>query len=265
MILPTEKIKAKTSNPTRLIIYSKPKTGKTELCTHLDTIGTYAILDVEGGTKTYDSINIQTPTIALIKEACLTIVKKNKDRKEKGLPPLYEYGVIDPITKLEDLCQGFATEMYRKLPIGKNFGLKPDGTIDKKANVVTALPNGGGYLYLREAFKEVLSWVEAAFPHVIMLGHLKDISIEKNGKEVSAKELDLTGKIKSKTCIDADAIGYLYRKESGKNYISFITSDEVLCGSRSKHLANKEILISELPEKEDEPLITHWDKIYLKK
>ena len=88
--------------------------------------------------------------------------------------------------------------------------------------------------------------------------------IDKAGAEFSSLDLDLTGKISRITAANSDAIGYLHRVEGTKNYLSFMTSDEVACGSRSSHLRNKDILLSELVDggTENEKLVTYWDKIY---
>jgi hypothetical protein len=71
--------------------------------------------------------------------------------------------------------------------------------------------------------------------------------------------IDLTGKIKSLICANADAIGYMYRKEN-KTILSFKTSEEVTCGARPDHLRNQEIVITEL---EDGVLKTSWDKVFI--
>lgn len=84
--------------------------------------------------------------------------------------------------------------------------------------------------------------------------------MDKAGKEVSAMDLDLTGKIKSMMSADSDAIGMLYR-DGNKNILSFKTTDDIICGARPKHLKNKEVILSEVNEKGD--LVTYWDKIFI--
>jgi hypothetical protein len=71
--------------------------------------------------------------------------------------------------------------------------------------------------------------------------------------------IDLTGKIKSLICANADAIGYMYRKEN-KTILSFKTNEEVTCGARPEHLRNQEIVISEMIEG---TLITDWSKVFI--
>lgn len=102
--------------------------------------------------------------------------------------------------------------------------------------------------------------IEECADRVIYLGHIKTKAIEKDGKEVNAYDLDLTGKIKSMMSADVDAIGILYRKSNNQNILSFKTTDDVICGARPAHLKNQEIVLS---EEKDGELITHWDKIYI--
>jgi hypothetical protein len=52
------------------------------------------------------------------------------------------------------------------------------------------------YPWLRQAFDSVISYVKTLAPHIILVGHVKDVMLEKNGTEVSALDLDLTGKLK---------------------------------------------------------------------
>ena len=78
----------------------------------------------------------------------------------------------------------------------------------------------------------------------ILVGHVKDTVTEKDGVEVSAKELDLVGKLSKIVCGLADAVGYVYRK-GNETHISFKggTSDTIM-EARAKHMAGKDIVIA---------------------
>jgi len=236
--LPTKKVAAKSHSPRKLIIYSKPKVGKTSALAELDNA---LIIDLERGTDFLDAMKVQVSDLAELRKVGDAII-------EAGKP--YKYVVIDTVTKLEDMCLPLALTMYRKTPMGKNF----DGT-----NVLT-LPNGAGYLYLREAIDSVIKYIDTLSDRIIYLGHIKLKSIEKNGKEVTASDLDLTGKIKSMMSADVDAIGMLYR-EGNKNMLSFKTTDDVICGARPKHLKNQEVVLSELDE--NGVLKVNWNKVFI--
>lgn len=99
------------------------------------------------------------------------------------------------------------------------------------------------YYYLRISFFKILFYIQSLAEHIILVGHLKDTNIEKKGREVSAKDVGLTGKIKTMLAAKCDAIGYVYRDEDDDGnsmlMVTFESSDEVLCGARSNHLKGK--------------------------
>lgn len=252
MKLPTSKIKANTKSPKKLVIFSKPKVGKTSLLAELpDSL----IIDLENGTDYVDACAIKCTTIDEIREVC---VKIYEHKKTNNTYP-YKTLIVDTITKLEDLCVSLAEKMYSEVPMGAKWFTATDGG-KAKYKSITNLPDGAGYKWLREAFQYVINMLEQCADRIILVGHLKDKFIEKNGTEINAKELDLTGKLKSITAASADAIGLLYRSENNQNILTFMTTDEVICGARPEHLRNQEFIISEL---KDNKLITYWDKIYI--
>lgn len=236
--LPTEKVKAVTKSPRRLVIYSAPKQGKTTVAAGLDNS---LILDLEKGTDFMDAVKITVTNYQHLIDICKEIDKKGKP---------YKYLILDTATTLEDLVIPYALKLYQDTPMGKSY-----------TGNILALPNGAGYLYLRNAYMTILNRVARSCERLILLGHLKDKLIEKNGKEVSSREIDLTGKLKNIVCADADAIGLLYR-EGNKCILTFETNDEVSCGARPIHLRNKKFVISEQDPATGETK-TYWDKIYI--
>jgi hypothetical protein len=238
IVLPTTKVKAARVNPKRLVIYSKPKTGKTTAYAGLDN---NLILDLENGTEYVDSLKITINNLQDLLDA-------GKAIKEAGKP--YKYVTVDTVTALENMIMPLAVKLYRKTAVGKNY----DG------DNVASLPNGAGYLYIREAFFQVLDFIDTLAPHIILSGHIKDKQVDDKGELVMSANIDLTGKIKSLICANADAIGYMYRK-GNKTIISFKTNEEVTCGARPEHLRNEEIVVTEMNEKGE--LEFHWDKVYV--
>jgi hypothetical protein len=236
MKLPTEKVKATQEDPSTLLIYGKPKLGKSTIIANLDNC---LILDLEDGTKYIDALAIKIKNLNDLKEVAKAIA-------EAGYP--YKYLAIDTVTALEEMVVEYADSLYRNTPMGKNW---------TKSDVRT-LPNGAGYYYLRQAFFNTIKNLQKLAPHLILIGHLKDTLINKDGEETSAYEVDLTGKIKSILSAGVDAIGYIYR-EDNKNIINFNPSEKVTCGNRIKHLEGKYITIS---EKTEEGIKTNWELIY---
>ena len=215
--LPKQKVKATRKSPKNMVIYGPPKIGKTTALSQLDDC---LIIDLEDGSDMVDALKVQVNDLSELTEVGKAIMKD-------GRP--YKYIAIDTITKLEEWCEEDAKRIYMATPMGKNFEQKNPGAS------VLSLPNGAGYLYLRIAYKKWIDRLNKLADHVILIGHLKDKMLEKKGKEVAAKDLDLTGKIKSITCANADAIGYIYR-EDDETMVSFNSLDDVTAGSRCDHL-----------------------------
>ena len=246
MKLPTEIIKASTKSPQKLLLYSPPKCGKTTAVSFLENA---LLVDLERGSAFVDAMKVSISSVDEINELITEI-------KKAGKP--YKYGIIDTTTKLEEMVLPFAADLYRATPMGVYWGKNKDGSVDTKANVLT-LPNGAGYLYLREAYTKVSNALDSCFERIIYLGHLKDKMLEKAGKEVSTKDIDLTGKIRNIACAGADAIGYMYR-EDNKTIVSFKTTQDVICGARPEHLRDKEITLLEY---NNGTFTHHWDEIFI--
>ena len=248
--LPTVPIKALFKSPRKLLIYSPPKCGKTTLASMLENS---LIIDLEKGSDFLDAVKVTINSLEDIRELATKVIAAKRP---------YKYGIIDTTTKLEEMVLPLAAKLYRETPMGKNWGKYEEGPQkgqeDPNANVLT-LPNGAGYLYLREAYTKVSNTLDNCFERIIYMGHLKDKMLEKNGKEVSAKDIDLTGKIRNIACANADAIGYLYR-EGNKTILSFKTSQDVICGARPDHLRDKEIVMLEY---NDGKFTHHWEDIYI--
>ena len=220
MQLPKTKVKASRKSPKNMIIYGPPKIGKTSMLSKLDNC---LIIDLEDGSDMVDALKIKANNLDELTEIGKAIMKD-------GRP--YKYVAIDTISKLEEWCEVEAKELYMKTPMGKNFNQKYPGMS------VLSLPNGGGYLYLRIAFKKWIDKLNKLAEHVILVGHLKDKVLDKKGQEVVVKDLDLTGKLKQITCANSDAIGYISREEN-ETIISFDSLQDVTGGTRCPHLQGK--------------------------
>lgn len=248
--LPTTPTVPSSSNPRRMILFSPPKHGKTTLVAALDNC---LVIDLESGSRHVTGLKYEITSLAELQELGSEIVKAGKP---------YKYVAIDTITALEEWVEWDATEDYMNQPVGKAFNRDPKN-LDKilprtQWKSVLTLPNGAGYLWLRIAMNKWLAKIDKLADHIILIGHLKEKMIEYQGKEVSQKALDLTGKIASITCANADAIGYLYRDEDG-THLNFAANNSTLCGARPEHLRGKDIIVSEVVNGE---LVYHWDRIY---
>ena len=229
--LPTKKVSASRKSPKNFVLYGQPKIGKTTALAQLENC---LIIDLEDGTDMVDALKIKANNLKELSEIGREIIKANKP---------YKYIAVDTVTQLEVWCEQDAKKLYQNTPMGKNFDS------DNKGLSVLSLPNGAGYLYLRMAYKKWIDRLNTLADHIILVGHLKEAKIDKKGKEVAVKDLDLTGKIKNITCANADAIGYVFR-EDDNTMISFDSMGDIQAGSRCEHLKGQTF-----------PL--EWDKIFI--
>ena len=237
MILPTARIKPTTENPKFLILFGKPKSGKTTIMSMLDD---NLIIDCENGTNYVEAMAVKASSAS-------DLLKIRKMVEDGGCP--YKYITIDTATALEEMILPVAADMYRKTPMGKKF----DG------DDVRALPNGAGYLYIRQAFKKVITAYKGITEHLILIGHTKDRTINRDGKELSENLLDLSGKLERIISADADALGYVYRTKN-QTKINFNGGDDLVVEARPKHLRGKDIVIAESDE--DGNMTSYWDRVF---
>lgn len=118
--------------------------------------------------------------------------------------------------------------------------------IDPKADV-RMLANGAGWLYMRKAIRQLVDMFKPLCESLILVCHVKDKQIKKNGEEMVEMAVDLAGKSADIICGEADAVGYLYR-ERNKTYISFEGGDNTIREARPLHLRGKKILVAESDE-----------------
>lgn len=242
LVLPTEKNKPKVQNPRLLIIFGKPKSGKTSIVSQLEN---NLIVDLEGGSEFLSALSIQARNINDLGEIATLI--RNKNTSSNKL--FYDYITIDNATRLEEMCLSYAGTLYAQTPMGKSF----------KGDIRT-LPNGGGYLYLRQAVRKVIDMFRELTNHMIIIGHTKDRMINKEGEELTEMALDLVGKLGDIVCGEADAVGYVYRKKN-ETLISFEGGDNSVREARAPHLRGQKIVIADSNEANE--ITTHWDRIYL--
>lgn len=160
IVLPTKRAAVERVNPKRLVLYSKPKAGKTTAIAALDDC---VILDFEDGANFVEAMRIKIDNLSTLRKVGAKII-------EAGKP--YKRLAVDTVTALEDMCRDLALKMYKDTPIGKNY---------EGANVLM-LPNGAGYLYLRMAVESVLNYIDTLADDIILLGHLKDKQVEIKGE-----------------------------------------------------------------------------------
>lgn len=255
--LPTERRKVQNYNPKLIVLFGKPKAGKSTLMASLDD---NLIIDLEDG---YRALSVMA---VVARSAQQLFEVRDALRNKMGNPsnPVpYKYITIDNATRLEEMALVYAAALYRNTPMGASWGLLKDpnnpmqNLLDKykrsipdpKADIRT-LPNGSGYLYLRKAVKELVEMFKPFCETLILVAHVKDKQIRVNGEEMSEMTVDLAGKIGDIICGEADAIGYIYRSGS-KTLISFEGGDNTTREARPLHLRGKKFVVAESDENND--------------
>lgn len=243
IVLPTEKVKAKINNPRFLIIYGRPKAGKTSCVAALDN---NLIIDLEGGSEFLDCLSIQARSVSDLADIANAI--RSKMKEINGYP--YKYITLDNATRLEEICLSYAATLYKQQPQGKSW----------QGNDVRLLPQGAGYQYIRLAVRKVIDMFKELTENLILIGHTKDKLINKNGQDITEMSLDLVGKLGDIICGEADAVGFMYRK-GNQTVVNFNSGDDTTKGARAPHLREQRIVLAESDDNNN--LTFHWDKIYL--
>ena len=264
IILPTQRQEVQNYNPRLLVLFGFPKSGKSSAVASLDN---NCVADLENG---YRSLPVMKVDIKDIYD--IFAFRDALDKKMKELNRLpYRFITIDNASRLEEMCLIYAAALYRKTPMGNNFGMLRDkdnnpvrdkngkAIPDPKADVRT-LPNGAGYLYLREALKEVVHMFQPYCETLILVCHVKDKQINLNGVESSKLAVDLAGKLGDIICGEADAVGYIYR-EKNKTILSFEGGSGDIREARCRHLRGRQFVIGESDENNN--LTMNLGKIFI--
>ncbi len=228
--LPLDPIPATRVNPRLMLLYGKEKIGKSTLMAQLNQPGMTKktlMVDIQkksGYAFLGNGIYVHVPDAQ-------TFYDLGESIKKAGRP--YGRIVLDPVSSLmTEWAERKAMGMYKSSPVGVNF----TGTS------VLALPNGGGYYWLRKAFDsfidEAMTWAD----EVVVVCHVKDkyAGVEET-VNVASGEIDLLGKLKPMMCQEADVIGHMFRnpQDGYKMWVSFQSPERVTCGCRCGHLINK--------------------------
>ena len=92
--IPTNKVPAASTNPHFMILYGRPKAGKTSCLAQLDN---NLIVDLEGGSTFIDAMAVQARSVNDLGEIASAIRAKNKEVGHS----FYKHITIDNATRLE--------------------------------------------------------------------------------------------------------------------------------------------------------------------
>lgn len=242
MPLPTKPEEPTLINPTSLLLYGLPFTGKTTFLTQLPE--PYLILDLDGTSKFMKCCSV---LIGSLEELVQTMVEIRNAKNP------YKYVAIDSISKLEEFVMNQATKQYNA-----------SVTSDKKINHILDLQWGAGHRIVYAKFIELCFGSEnnkfcltSLAPNTIFIGHTKDkwtdevttlldVKAKKSEEkslvnEETDKVLDLTGKLAAMFLRHIHAVGLVRKAKKGETgKIDFNGTDDTY-GARCPHLRGKTI------------------------
>jgi hypothetical protein len=248
--IPKSKIKPSRTTPKTMVLYGKPKVGKSTVMAGLDN---NLLIDFENGAELTESSRINILKIAedngisplaVIKD----VIKQIKADNETNKGFIYKYITLDTIGALDEIAVELAGIMYKNTTQGKNWT-----GID-----VRDLANGAGYRFTRMALTRLINEFENLCETLIIIGHVKDKHVELEGV-LPEKALDLPGKMSSILCSQVDMVGYITREED-KTYINFKPSESLIAGGRISRLEGEKIVIA--TTQPDKSVKIDWTKIF---
>ena len=265
MELPKVRSEVSDYNPSFIILGGVPKSGKSTLMASLES---NLIIDCENGYKALSVMKVQARNARDLFEIAKSVKQEIDDNNGK-FP--YRFITIDNASRIEEMALPYAASLYRKTPMGATWGKKvgPDGRPVKDANGklvddpkadVRTLPSGAGYLYLRQAVKQIVDMFRPLCETLILITHVKDKTITRNNVEMSEMSIDLAGKLADIICGEADAVGLVYR-DKNKTYISFEGGDNVIREARPRHLRGKKFEV--ITSDQDDNLTVDMSKIFI--
>lgn len=255
--LPKEVLAPQNPDIEAMVVFGFNKVGKTS---NLLQLPNSFMVDLEGSggyyKGTYLSLKDTMTKYKIGPVSALQQIAEAISAENKKLGAYrYDYLIIDSLSILEDIATKYATVLYKRSAVGASF------TGD---DVVAELARGGGYLWLRKAFEALLAPYFGLAKTLILVGRVKDSAITKDGEEIEAIDIDLTGKLKRMIMFNCSVVGIMRKskEDSNTNILSFINrSDDLATGSRARHLDGKEFIISKRDPESGE-VTTYWENIF---
>lgn len=262
-LLKEEERKARI-NPPITLIYGLPKSGKTAICYEL--------------AKQYKTKVLCTDTAGWLANDCKNVIElpKNPIKMFEDLKvqlsildTFDEFGteklIIDNLSELNEASLTYGTWLFMQSTMGKK--LNRDEKTKKllpmsEWRMVTdgVLKDGGGWWYPRKGMIDLMDNYIRPLSYkmdIILLGHVKDKEVGKEGSKVTAKVLNMYGQTAKLIMAKVDA-PVLFRRKGKKGYFEMQNdNNETVAGSRYDR--GDQLIISEMT---NEGLKTYWNDFY---
>jgi hypothetical protein len=294
----THATKAILKSPRTQVIYSFPKTGKTDSMVDRSK---FFVGDYEGGTDKFEGNNfcdlnrydgpnpyVVTKAGAFIPaglyETCQELYRANRMKEfnqlyakfnETRSVELYDelVALINtmpfPIFVLDTL-----TSMMKAIYSAALAEYNASLSEEKQKGDIKRVDNYGGAQYIRRKVEDVKNFIEKnAAPFIIYNGHikLKKSVLNKSNEEIDTADLAMEGQLPLIFTSSAEAVCVYIRNEEGC-FVDYTKRGDDDKDARSRHLGNRLIKVSELhtfavDEDTDEQYLkqkgeVYWNRIY---
>jgi len=247
--LPMEPVEAELVNPSTMVLFGLPKSGKTSAV--LDLPGCFDISLEKNGASFQKGLKIQIPKDLNPLQSIAWLKAVAKKIKAQGRP--YKYVAIDTLTIVDQWCEWTGTERYMNTSQGKEWNRwNKIEHPDKKELWGKRMPfgdpdyesihnqgQGYGYRWSRAEMVDIYhELADLGSVCTIFICHVADKLTKKinSNDEIVARSISLTGLVKDIITRNVDAIAYLYH-EDDKTMISFKGNEEKVGGMRgASHL-----------------------------
>lgn len=268
--LPIAKVAALNKSPNRILLYAKPKQGKT---TALSLLEDTLIIDTENGSDFVDAFKVKVDITKSIeeqaiqfREICKTIYMSGYDATTKTYTPKYKCIVVDTFTRLDDWAEIVGTLNFMEKTQGKKWNVYEDGpkkgqripSTDPNFESVHEMGQGFGYKHSREVMLDWYNKICMLSPRTIFVCHVKDKFVATGLNEsVVTREINLTGKVKDIVASKVDTIMYCYR--NGNELLASFSGED---GTRCQYLSGKTIVLTKTNDV-GEIVENNWNKIFI--
>jgi hypothetical protein len=262
--------------PTLLLLSGQPGVGKSSLINGLNVNGHKALhLDLQGGTTHVGGYVLDLNAIAIKNNTSLTnaFIRCLDDLRKKNVEngsPLYDFVVLDPLTRLKEIIHTYGTFLYnnsvqgkaaaKKIAIAK-FGDKftAEQLIQCYSKDVVTDLGQNGWSFLNNAWNDIFSkLIGVAGKSTIIIAHSKLNVLKKAAlAEVEVRQIDFYPSYLLNLLGESSDSGQVIRK-GDKVFINFEFKDDH-DHFKSRNFDGLEFCLS---TKEGNKITVDWSPIY---
>lgn len=117
-LIPKDIVRSTRINPKSMVLFAKPKVGKTEMAASLPNS---LLIDLEDGSEYVDAMKVNVLAVArssgktplmVIQELVQELKQSNNEKGDY----VFKYGILDTVTAAEEMVLPLAGDLYRNTP-----------------------------------------------------------------------------------------------------------------------------------------------------